>query len=102
MPTYVYETVLPDGEDRQDAPRGEVFEVMQIMSEPALTRHPETGQPVRRVIQAPHVGGRWSEASQRTMMSDTKLAQQGFTKYVKTDKGIYEKTTGEGPRKLSA
>lgn len=99
MPTYVYESVLPDG---QSGPPGEVFEVTQRMSEPALTQHPETGQPVRRVIQAPHLGGVWSESSQRAMMSDRKLAEQGFTKYVKTDTGSYEKTTGEGPRKLSA
>ena len=96
MPTYVYETVLPDGQG------GEVFEIMQTMSESALTEHPETGQPVRRVIQAPHVGGMWSESSQRARMSDRKLAEQGFTKYVKTDTGRYEKTTGEGPSKLSA
>jgi len=96
MPTYVYEHVLPDGSG------GESFELMQRMSEPALTRHPATGGPVRRMIQAPHLGGMWSESSRRSMMSDRKLAEQGFTKYVKTDTGSYEKTTGQGPRRLSA
>ncbi len=44
MPTYIYETIAADG-----AP-GERFEISQRMSEAALTTHPETGEPVRRVI----------------------------------------------------
>lgn len=41
MPTYVYETISPTPER---------FEVRQGFAEPALTAHPETGAPVRRVI----------------------------------------------------
>jgi len=41
MPTYVYETISP-------AP--ERFEIRQRFSDPALTQHPETGEPVRRII----------------------------------------------------
>jgi len=41
MPTYIYETV--------DEPR-ERFEIKQSMKDNALTLHPETGKPVRRVI----------------------------------------------------
>ena len=96
MPTYVYETLLPGD---QPSP---TFEVVQRMSEPALTQHPDTGEPVRRVLQAPHIGGQWSESSDRHRMSDRGLAANGFAKYVKTGDGSYEKTTGEGPRKLSA
>ncbi|MCF7676321.1 MAG: zinc ribbon domain-containing protein [Akkermansiaceae bacterium] len=48
MPTYLYET-LP--EDPALAP--ERFEVKQSMKDAALTRHPESGVPVRRVL----VGG---------------------------------------------
>lgn len=45
MATYVYETVPPrPGE----APRR--FEVVQSMKDAPLTRHPDTGEPVRRVI----------------------------------------------------
>ena len=44
MPLYVYEVVLSDGTG------GEQLEVLQKMSDPALTKHPETGEPVRRVI----------------------------------------------------
>jgi putative FmdB family regulatory protein len=39
MPTYSYQ--------RED---GSVFEIMQRMSDPALTECPETGQKVRRLI----------------------------------------------------
>lgn len=48
MATYVYETI-PQKPGEQ--PRR--FEVVQKMSDPALTKDPETGLPVRRVI----VGG---------------------------------------------
>ncbi len=41
MPTYVYETI---------APTPERFEVRQGFNDAALTMHPETGAPVRRVI----------------------------------------------------
>jgi len=45
MATYVYETIpQSDGE----APRR--FEVVQSMKEKPLTRDPQTGAPVRRVI----------------------------------------------------
>lgn len=47
MPTYLYETIAPDGAAT------ERFELRQSMSEPPLAEHPETGVPVRRVI----VGG---------------------------------------------
>ena len=51
MPTYVYETVPTDG----SAPR--TFEVVQQMADAPLTTHPETGEPVHRVLTAPFLGG---------------------------------------------
>lgn len=45
MPTYVYETVPQDA--KTTARR---FEVIQRMSDPALTEDPDTGEPVKRVI----------------------------------------------------
>ena len=44
MPVYVYEVITDDGEE------GQIFEVMQKMSDDPLTQHPTTGQPVRRVM----------------------------------------------------
>jgi predicted nucleic acid-binding Zn ribbon protein len=45
MATYVYETIpaRPGQKPKQ-------FEIRQSMKEAALTKHPETGEPIRRVI----------------------------------------------------
>ena len=45
MPTYVYETI-PQNEGEEPTQ----FEIVQRMTDAALTKHPETGEPVRRVI----------------------------------------------------
>lgn len=93
MPIYVYEVI-----DKNDEGTGEVFEVVQTMSDAALTEHPETGAPVRRVIQPPNIGGKWSDrAMGRVVHDDRKLAAAGLTKYVKTETGKYEKAAGTGP-----
>lgn len=45
MATYIYETIpQTEGEESKR------FEIKQSMRDAALTRHPETGEPVRRVI----------------------------------------------------
>jgi predicted nucleic acid-binding Zn ribbon protein len=44
MPTYVYETIVDEGQ------QPERFEVRQKMSDPVLTVHPETGVAVRKVL----------------------------------------------------
>ena len=96
MPTYVYEVIREDGEP------GEQFEVVQPIKDPALTQHPETGEPVQRIIQAVFVGGIWNEASQsRRMKDDKKLDKLGFTKYVKAGDGVYEKRAGDGPQVIT-
>jgi len=96
MPTYVYEVV------QQDGTGGETFEVVQRISEKPLTKHPETGVPVRRVIQAPFIGGSWSDgAMNKHVKDDKKLDRLGFTKYVKAGDGIYEKRAGKGPDIIS-
>ena len=41
MPTYVYKNLKT----------GETFELTQRISEPALTVHPESGEPVKRLVQ---------------------------------------------------
>jgi len=97
MPTYVYEEIRDDGS------AGERFEVYQSMADEPLNTHPETGKPVRRVLQAPFIGGQWSDsAMSRSMADDKKLERLGFTKYVKSADGKYEKTVGSGPSQLSA
>jgi predicted nucleic acid-binding Zn ribbon protein len=45
MTTYVYETIpVKPGEKPQ------YFEIKQSMKDAALTKHPETGEPIRRVV----------------------------------------------------
>lgn len=96
MPIYVYEFV-----DEQGA-GGETFEIVQRISDPPLTTHPETGEPVRRVIQPPFIGGSWSDhAMHKSSRDNKKLDRLGFTKYVKAGDGIYEKQAGPGPRVIS-
>ena len=41
MPLYVYETITPDDST------GEQFEIFQSMAEEPLTKHPQTGLPMR-------------------------------------------------------
>ena len=45
MATYVYETI-----PRQPGETPRRFEVVQGMNDAPLSRHPDTGEPVRRVI----------------------------------------------------
>lgn len=45
MATYVYETI-----PRQEGDEPRRFEIVQSMKEAPLTKHPDTGEPVRRVI----------------------------------------------------
>lgn len=43
MPTYVYESVNSGRNPKR-------YEIRQGINEPALTRHPESGEPIRRVV----------------------------------------------------
>jgi hypothetical protein len=87
MPLYVYQVIEPDGTD------GEIFEVMQRMSDPPLDAHPETGKPVRRLIAAPNTVTRFGPGN----LSNERLGRLGFTQYERAGGGRYEKTAGSGP-----
>ncbi len=98
MPTYVYEIL-----DKKGQPTGRTFETVQSMKEPALTKHPETGEPVRRAIVAPAIAGKWSDIKGKGALSNKNLERLGFTKYERKGKGYMEKTAGkQGPRSISA
>ena len=92
MPTYAYAIIKPDGTD------GEVFEVFQKPSDPALTKHPETGEPVRRIIVAPQV----QTSSDTQRFSKSNLERLGFTRFERKGSGYFEKTAGKGPDAISA
>jgi len=96
MPVYLYEVIREDGQP------GERFEVVQRMADDALTAHPETGEPVKRVITAPAIGSRWMDMNMdRNMKDDSKLNKLGFTKYEKSGDGKYVKKFGQGPDMIS-
>ncbi len=96
MPTYVYQVITDDGSE------GEVFEFVQRMADSPLKTHPETGQPVRRVPQAPVIPGNWSDHATNQKLSDKNLDRLGFTKYQRAGDGFYEKRAGSGPDVISA
>ncbi len=92
MPTYVYCEVREDGSD------GDRFEVVQRMSDPPLTEHPETGRPVRRVFQPPNLGLKHTPGQEKRLTDPAYQASKGFTRYEKDGAGRYVKTAGrEGP-----
>ena len=96
VPTYTYQVVTDDGSE------GEIFEVVQRMSEDALTKHPETGVEVRRIPSVPNIPGNWADSTTKSKLSNKNLDRLGFTKYEKAGDGHYEKRAGKGPDTLSA
>ncbi|MDX2119415.1 MAG: FmdB family transcriptional regulator [Planctomycetota bacterium] len=98
MPTYVYEIL-----DKKGVPTGRTFEIIQSMKEDALTKHPETGEPVRRAVLAPNIAGEWSDTKGKGKLSNKNLERLGFTKYERKGNGYMERVAGkEGPRSISA
>jgi hypothetical protein len=98
MPTYVYEIL-----DKKGQGTGKTFELVQSMRDAALTRHPETGEPVKRVIQPPNIAGNWSPLKNKEKLSNKNLQRLGFTKYEKKGKDYMERVAGKkGPRSISS
>lgn len=90
MPLYEYAVILKDGS------HGKTFEVLQKVGEKPLTKHPETGEPVERVIST--INGPMPPGDRiKGDISDKHLDKLGFTKYQKTRHGKYEKVLGDGP-----
>ena len=96
VPTYTYQVITDDDSE------GEIFEVIQPMSDDPLTKHPETGVPVRRIPSVPNIAGNWSDATTKSKLSNKNLDRLGFTKYEKAGDGHYEKRAGKGPDAISA
>ena len=94
MPTYVYETTDESKPVRH-------FEIQQSMKDEPLKKHPETGEPCRRVLSAPNAPRTWTDAHAKAATSDSSLERKGFTKYVKGEGGKYKKLFGGGPDAIS-
>lgn len=93
MPTYVYQIINEDGSE------GFMFEVEQHMSDPVLTRHPETGEKVQKVYLPPNVSYKHTPGRVKQLTDTKNVEKAGFTKYVR-DKvtGRYHKEAGkQGP-----
>ncbi|MDR2013250.1 MAG: zinc ribbon domain-containing protein [Rhodanobacter sp.] len=92
MPIYEYVTDTPPG----CAVCCYGFDVMQRLSDPALTQCPACGSTIHRVLAAPHV-----VSGQSHVLHEKHIAKHGFTQYRRVAKGQYEKTAGKGPDTIS-
>lgn len=93
MPIYLYQEILPGGQP------GPVFEWMQPVSAPALTRHPESGHPVRKLPTTPSLTLRYGEGSQKHRLDARSVEKAGFTRYDRDRlTGRYHKVAGRDSR----
>jgi putative FmdB family regulatory protein len=81
VPIYEYEAANPEAACERCRDR---FEVLQRMSDPPLAACPVCGEPVRRVVAAPSVGGSRSGLDDRAKAA-------GFHKLQRLGRGEYEK-----------
>ena len=94
MPIYVYRVIREDGQP------GEKFEIRQSIHDKPLTKHPDTGEPVKRVIMPAFVAGSHSQmAIDRKLKDPKKLEDMGFTRYERQGND-YVKTAGKGPDQI--
>ena len=81
MPVYEYEHLDKPCRLKKQ------FEVVQPMADKPLTRCPECGGKVKKLI---------SSANISTPKSNSELRDLGFTKLVRRDDGVYENVTARG------
>ena len=91
MPIFEYS---PDSEKCEIC--NGLFEVIQKMKDPPLTKCPECDQPCHRVFSTFAVGGKG-----KSLLSKSNLENHGFTQYKRKGKGYYEKTAGKGPKSIA-
>ncbi len=78
MPIYEYE------HSDQFCSLGKAFDATQSIHDATLTTCPQCGRPVRKLISLSKIN---------TPKTNTERRDQGFTKLVRRDKGIYENVT---------
>lgn len=77
MPVYKYATIENDGSE------GEIFEVEQSASAPALERHPENGKKVRRIYEAPNLSSQYTPGREKQLSETSYIKKKGFDVFVK-------------------
>ena len=82
MPVYEYE------HSDQFCSLGKSFDVTQSVHDAILTSCPQCGKPVRKLISLSHIN---------TPKTNSELRDQGFTKLVRRDDGVYENMTSPSP-----
>jgi putative FmdB family regulatory protein len=91
MPIYEYAAV-----DKGCAYCEARFELLQKLRDEPLTRCPECGAAVVRVISVPSVA-----VSGSHLLKEGHAEKHGFTQYRRAGGGVYEKAFGKGPKYIS-
>lgn len=86
MPTYEFRHLRPD------AHCADPFELFGPVSLADLAQCPHCGAAIERVLSAAGV-----VTGKAHLMKEAHFSQRGFTQYRKLEKGVYEKTAGQGP-----
>jgi putative FmdB family regulatory protein len=71
------------------------FEKLQRLRDGSLVVCPRCSAGVEKVISATNLG------SSKVSLGRDNLEKHGFTQYKKLEKGVYEKTAGNGPKVIS-
>ena len=90
----IYEYALLEGEEHSCEYCQHGFEIIQKISDKALTSCPKCEAACGKILSGFSVAGQ----TDSNLLNDSNLAAKGFTKYKKVAQGTYEKTTGKGPR----
>lgn len=86
MPLRRFIVIRPDGSD------GDLFEADLPFDAPDFVRHPVTGEPCRRVVEAPTLTVKYGEGAMKQAVSEEKLARAGFKKLEKNGEGGWTQT----------
>jgi len=87
MPIYEYQASGQENCDHCSV----AFDFMQKLSDEPLKYCPQCLNPVNRKVSRPNL------ARSAPSLSEDNIAKHGLTQFKKVEKGVYEKTAGEGP-----
>ncbi|MEN9652685.1 MAG: hypothetical protein RL303_405 [Verrucomicrobiota bacterium] len=85
MPVRRYIVIRPDGAE------GDEFEADLPPEAPDFACHPVTGEPCRRVLEAPTLTTKYGEGAMKQSLTDQRLARAGFQRLEKDGQGGWNK-----------